>query len=176
MKFKCTTSLELDTLKQRTHGNWKYGHKVHECSFVSLNFKVGFWQGLRDTIRIAIHRSRYDTDIMKINIAIYCRIDFLSTEEKLEYLQSQKDGSYDRHGFLNQLLCYTKYYILKNISPLTEYHWQTWSCDTNGAKSDHKQSPTTLNDFPLSSAFNVCLCGCTCTNMRLTGCKNTCCQ
>ncbi len=39
--------------------NWKHENKVPKCSFVSLNFKVGFWQGVHDTIHISTLGSRY---------------------------------------------------------------------------------------------------------------------
>ncbi len=45
---------------------------------VSLNFKAGFWHGLHNNICITIHTSQYNTDITKINIVIYCCIDFLA--------------------------------------------------------------------------------------------------
>ncbi len=78
MKCRCTLALKLDKLKQRPHRNWKYENKVRKCSFVSLSFKAGFWQGLHDTTRITIHGTQYNTDVTKINIAIYCQINILA--------------------------------------------------------------------------------------------------
>ncbi len=39
-------------------------NKLHKCSFVSQNFRAWFWQKLLDMIRIMIHGSQCDTDII----------------------------------------------------------------------------------------------------------------
>ncbi len=64
-----------------THWNLKNENKVRKCSFVPPNFKDGFWQGIDDMMCIKIHGSQYNTDITKINIAIYCTALVISTDQ-----------------------------------------------------------------------------------------------
>ncbi len=72
MTLKWTLALQLNTLKQWKHGNWKYETKMHYCFFVChWTLRLAF--GKDFTIR---NVSWYDADVMKVNIAVYCCFDF----------------------------------------------------------------------------------------------------